>query len=123
GSDFFVDKNVFGMALEVPNRAALGSNPKIGIWARVLLPTNGSVRNEQDDDDEEDDRDDRHDREERFSQIDRMGRPAINTVFNHGEDKNTFNHIDPRQDRTTITVDPHPQASVTCLRSYELALE
>src|SRR5207237_10335694 len=44
GTDFFLDKNVFGMALEVPNRAALGSNPNIGIWARVLLPTNGSVR-------------------------------------------------------------------------------
>ena len=30
--------------------------------------------------------------------IDRMGRPAINTVFNHGEDKNTFNATVPRKD-------------------------
>jgi hypothetical protein len=28
-----------------------------------------------------------------------MGRPAINTVFNHGNDKNTFNMINPDQDR------------------------
>jgi hypothetical protein len=67
GSDFFADKNIFGMALEVPNRAVLGSNPKVGIWARVLLPTNGSVRDEHDDDDEEDDRDDRHDHEDQLS--------------------------------------------------------
>jgi hypothetical protein len=34
-----------------------------------------------------------------MQQIDRMGRPAINTVFNHGDDKNTFNTIQPTQDR------------------------
>jgi hypothetical protein len=28
-----------------------------------------------------------------------MGRPAINTVFNHGDDKNLFNQIEPAQDR------------------------
>jgi hypothetical protein len=28
-----------------------------------------------------------------------MGRPAINTVFNHGTDKNVFNGINPSQDR------------------------
>ncbi len=33
GSDFFIDKNVFSMVLEVPN-TALGANPKIGIWVR-----------------------------------------------------------------------------------------
>ena len=33
GSDFFIDKNVFGIVLEVPNHA-LGSNPHIGVWAR-----------------------------------------------------------------------------------------
>jgi hypothetical protein len=34
-----------------------------------------------------------------WTQVDRMGRPAINTVFNHGDDKNTFNSIEPTQDR------------------------
>ncbi|TLX98052.1 MAG: DUF4331 domain-containing protein, partial [Thaumarchaeota archaeon] len=86
GSDFFVDKNVFGTVLEVPN-SALGTNPNIGVWSRILIPakdletpgTGGLV------------------------QIDRMGRPAINTVFNHGADKVTFNTIEPTGDRTTVT--------------------
>ena len=32
------------------------------------------------------------------SQVDRMGRPAINTVFNSGADKNAFNHGEPKDD-------------------------
>src|SRR6266581_6790531 len=40
GSDFFLDKNVFGIALEVPN-SALGTNPHIGVWARTLIPVDG----------------------------------------------------------------------------------
>ena len=75
GSDFFIDKNVFSMVLEVPN-TALGTNPNIGIWVRNLLPQGDEL-----------------------VQIDRMGRPAINTVFNHGDAKNTFNSIPPTQDR------------------------
>lgn len=80
--DFFADKNVFGIALEVPNVAALGPNSKIGVWGRTLV--------EQDD---------------TFVRDDRMGRPAINTVFNHKQDKNTFNQIDPIQDRTALTAE------------------
>lgn len=78
--DFFADKNVFSIALEVPNVAALGANPQIGVWARTLIDTGDSLVPD-----------------------DRMGRPAINTVFNHGNDKNTFNQIDPAQDRTART--------------------
>lgn len=78
GDDFFIDKNCFGIALEVPN-SALGSNPKIGVWFRVLKEVNGV-----------------------WTQIDRMGRPAINTVFNHGADKNTFNGQPPTQDRANF---------------------
>ena len=81
GSDFFIDKNVFGIVLEVPNHA-LGSNPKIGVWARTLLAT-GDADGGADD----------------YTLDDRMGRPAINTVFNHGPDKNKFNAINPPQDR------------------------
>lgn len=76
GSDFFIDKNVFGMVLEVPN-SALGPNSKIGYWFRTLIPDGSGG----------------------FTQADRMGRPAINTVFNHGDDKTTFNSIEPTQDR------------------------
>jgi len=80
--DFFVDKNVFGIALEVPNVAALGTNPKTGVWGRTLFDQNGTFVND-----------------------DRMGRPAINTVFNHGVDKNIFNNTDPVDDRTATTHD------------------
>ncbi len=84
GSDFFLDKNVFGIVLEVPN-SALGSNPKIGVWGRTAkLQDTGIVR------------------------IDRAGRPAINTVFNHGQSKNIFNQIDPSADRTTLNGDTPP---------------
>jgi hypothetical protein len=134
GTDFFLDKNVFGIALEVPNQAALGANPKVGYWARVLLPVDKDQRHQREDDEQDDDHDhgngndngdeEREDEHEgRFAQVDRMGRPAINTVFNHGEDKNTFNHIEPSQDRTTRTVDPNPKAGVTFLQSFELTLQ
>lgn len=76
GTDFFIDKNVFSIVLEVPNKAALGNNPAIGVWARTLMPRGNGLAAD-----------------------DRMGRPAINTVFNHGNDKNVFNAIDPSQDR------------------------
>ncbi len=82
GDDFFADKNVSGIVLEVPN-TALGDNPKIGIWARTSVPGNENGGNN--------DRD--------LLPIDRMGRPAINTVFNKGNDKNVFNEIEPTQDR------------------------
>ncbi len=79
GSDFFADKNVFGIVLEVPN-SALGSNPDIGVWARSLIPENGSMQ-----------------------QVDRMGRPAINTVFMKGKDKRRFNMAEPHTDRARFT--------------------
>ncbi len=82
GSDFFIDKNVFGIVLEVPNHA-LGHNPKIGVWARTLL-ANGSTNGKSGG----------------FTRDDRMGRPAINTVFNHGDAKKVFNSIEPTQDRS-----------------------
>jgi Domain of unknown function (DUF4331) len=75
-ADFFVDKNVFGIVLEVPN-SALGTNPNIGVWARTAKRQSSGT----------------------LVQIDRVGRPAINTVFNHDGAKNTFNSITPDQDR------------------------
>ncbi|MBA2392309.1 MAG: DUF4331 family protein [Ktedonobacteraceae bacterium] len=76
GADTFLDKNVFSMVLELPN-SALGSSPKVGIWARVLVPKD----------------------ENPFFQIDRMGRPLVNVAFTKGEDKATLNHSEPRRDR------------------------
>jgi hypothetical protein len=81
GSDFFIDKNVFGVVLEVPNHA-LGGNPQIGVWARTLLKSSSNSTSGG------------------FTRDDRMGRPAINTVFNHGDAKNLFNSIEPTQDQS-----------------------
>ena len=82
GSDFFIDKNVFGIALDIPSRL-LGRNPKVGIWTRTLVPMTFQPGH--------------------LTQADQMGRPAINTVFNHGNDKNLFNVTVPAVQRTTVT--------------------
>jgi uncharacterized protein DUF4331 len=76
GRDFFADKNVFGIVLEVPN-SALGPHPRVGIWARVLVPHDG-----------------------RLVQGDRAGRPGIDATFNHSDDdKRIWNQQEPSQDR------------------------
>lgn len=68
GVDFFASLNTNGIVIEVPD-AKLGT--KIGVWA-TTMNDGGS--------------------------LDRMGRPAINTVFNSGNDKNVFNASRPRDD-------------------------
>src|SRR5712691_158535 len=75
GSDFFIDKNVFSIVLSAPKAQLLGMTSVVGCWARCLVLV-----------------------DDVWTQKDRMGRPAINTVFNHGADKNTFNGIPPTQD-------------------------
>jgi hypothetical protein len=82
GSDFFADKNVFGIALELPNRL-LGDNPNVGVWSRTLVPMTLQP--------------------DHLTQVDQMARPAINTVFNHGPDKSTFNVTQPADQRTAVT--------------------
>lgn len=67
-TDFFKPLNVNSIVLEVPD-TALGK--KIGVWGMTVTPT---------------------------GRVDRMGRPAINTVFNAGEDKNRFNQTSPAYD-------------------------
>ena len=76
GADFFSDKNVFGIALDIPS-TLLGSNPKVGIWTRTRVPMTLQP--------------------DRLTLVDQMGRPGINTVFNHGNDKNLFNVTQPRR--------------------------
>jgi hypothetical protein len=78
-NDFFEVRNTLAMVLEVPD-AALGGN--IAVWATTSVrQPNGS-----------------------FVQVDRMGRPAINTVFNttalggDTADKNAFNAGSPSGD-------------------------
>src|SRR5260370_1409227 len=80
--DFFADKNVFGIVLEVPNSALGTTAQTTSLWARTLLEQNGG-----------------------WVRDDRMARAAINTVFNHGQDKNFFNNIDPSNDLTASTTE------------------
>jgi hypothetical protein len=91
--DFFADKNVFGIVLEVPN-SALGATTT-SLWGRTLLAQNDG-----------------------WMRDDRMARPAINTVFNHGQDKNIFNNIDPSDDLTASTTE-----GVTFVTSFAKTLK
>lgn len=76
GKDFFTDKNIFGIVLEIPD-TALGANSQVGVWARVLVPHDG-----------------------RMVQGDRAGRPGIDNVFNQTvEDKRVWNQQEPAEDR------------------------
>ena len=69
GVDFFAALNTNAIILDLPN-STLGG--KIGVWAQTLRDSDKTV-------------------------IDQMGRPAINAVFNSGEDKNIFNATVPSQ--------------------------
>jgi hypothetical protein len=85
GADFFADKNVYGIALDIPS-TLLGSNPKVGIWTRTRVPMTMQP--------------------DRLVQVDQMGRPGINTVFNHGNDKNLFNVTQPADQPNMVSTVP-----------------
>ncbi len=79
GTDFFKGANITAIVLELPTSMVGSGN--VGIWARTLIPENGEL-----------------------TQVDRMGRPAINTVFNHTpQDKDLFNAGQPRSDVAQFT--------------------
>ena len=71
GSDYFADKDVFGIILEVPN-TALGARSKVGIWARVLWSHH-----------------------EEWLQVARLGLPLVNILFNASKEKDLFNRTEP----------------------------
>jgi uncharacterized protein DUF4331 len=92
--DFFADKNVFAIVLEVPNRA-LGTTPATtSLWGRTRVNPGGGLIND-----------------------DRVGRAAINTVFNHGVDKNIFNGLEPSQDTSALN-----NEGVTFVKSFASTL-
>ena len=83
--DFFAHRNVSSIVLELPSKLLTGSSSKIGVWASTNVPG---------------------------TQIDRMGRPAIATVFipnnpippdrvadGKPSAKSAFNHTDPVDDQ------------------------
>lgn len=81
GTDFFAGKNVTAIVLEVPTSWVGSGN--VGVWTRTLIPDGDGL-----------------------GQADRMGRPAINTVFVHTPDrKDLFNSTQPRTDRQLFNED------------------
>ncbi len=69
GTDFFAPLNTLAIVLEVPDRW-LGTH--IGVWADTRQKTGKT-----------------------WTIVDQVGRPAINTVFNNGADKELFNVTPP----------------------------
>jgi hypothetical protein len=82
-TDFFAGLNVSAIVLVVPNSEFGGRGKNIGVWATTSVMLDGD-----------------------WHQIDAMGRPAINTVFNSTvkldaatskADKELFNRVAPRE--------------------------
>ena len=89
-ADTFAGTNVLSIAIRLPNARLGGSGNSIGVFANTSVPSNGG-----------------------WKPVDRMGRPAINTVFNglilpgtsdyNGLEKDAFNFQTPAQDAGTTT--------------------
>jgi hypothetical protein len=89
-ADTFAGTNVLSIAIRLPNVRLGGTGNSIGVFATTSIRSNGG-----------------------WMQIDRQGRPAINTVFNglilpsssdyNGLEKDAFNFQRPAQDRATTT--------------------
>ncbi len=84
GSDYFADKNVYSLVLDVPN-GALGSGP-LGLWARVLMPAEGAGGG--------------------WVQVERGARPS-QTPFLAGEARLAYLAAEPRDDARFIPVFAH----------------
>jgi hypothetical protein len=80
GTDTFAGTNVSSIVIRLPNARLGGTGKTIGVWGTTALRTNGG-----------------------WQRIDRMGRPAINTVFNITDaEKDLQNLVDPKDDRGTM---------------------
>jgi hypothetical protein len=73
GQDFFADKNVCSMALEMPN-SALGA-ARVGLWHRTLMPSGNG-----------------------WMQVDRGARTQQATVLCPNEEKATYLRTEPKDD-------------------------
>ena len=90
GADTFAGTNILSIALQVPNSMIGGTGHSIGVYATTSTADHNH-----------------------WKQIDRVGRPAINTVFNglalpltstaDGMEKDKFNAQGPNKDRQTTT--------------------
>jgi hypothetical protein len=72
--DTLADKDVFAIALELPN-AELGPEPVIGVWARVSLRRDGELVS-----------------------IDRGAHPSLTAFFNAEDAKDAYNRREPADD-------------------------
>jgi hypothetical protein len=76
-TDTFAGTNVSSIVLELPNGRLGGTGKTVGTWVTTMLPKAGG-----------------------YVQVERMGRPAINTVFNHSNaEKEAANRLKPSDDR------------------------
>lgn len=80
GTDTFAGTNVSSIVLKLPNTRLGGTGHTVGIWATTAIQTSSG-----------------------WQRIDRMGRPAINTVFNITDgEKDLTNLVNPTDDRSTM---------------------
>ncbi|MDQ6794605.1 MAG: DUF4331 domain-containing protein [Chloroflexota bacterium] len=80
GADTFAGTNISSIVLQVPNSRIGGTGHAIGVWATTSISTAAG-----------------------WLQIDRQGRPAINTVFNITDgQKELTNLSSPRDDRSQM---------------------
>ncbi len=86
GDDTLAGANVSAIVLEVPSTELNGSTSNIGVWATTV---------------------------EGGNQIDRIGRPAINTVLIPSARKDEFNQAQPADDLSTFGTDV--EATITAL--------
>jgi hypothetical protein len=84
GDDFFADKDIFSVVLEVPN-ASLGSN-EVGLWVRTLIPADGVGGP--------------------WVQADRGARPS-QTPFLTGDDNDAYRAGEPADDDRFVAVFAH----------------
>jgi Domain of unknown function (DUF4331) len=77
-TDFFLGLNISAIVLKVPNSSLGGNGVNVGIWATTEAKRGGKM-----------------------VQLDQMGRPAINTVFNNQTaekiDRDGFNRVQPSE--------------------------
>lgn len=80
GGDTFAGTNVSGIVLRLPNAKLGGTGHTVGVWATTAMGVQHG-----------------------WQRIDRMGRPAVNTVFNITDgEKDLQNLVDPTDDRHTM---------------------
>jgi hypothetical protein len=77
GEDFFGDKNVCSIVLELPN-SALGLPSRVGLWHRTLIPANGAGGE--------------------WVQVDRGARPQLETIVLPNELKADYLAAEPAND-------------------------